>query len=367
MNKIYLSSSFKLKSITKEHRNDEEFAVFSGYASDFNVVDHGNDRVAAGAFADSIKEHIERDNRPIRMFSQHNSYDVPIGAFPIELVREDSRGLFCTGEINLGIQRGHETYLAVQQNTMSDMSIGGRIVDSGVEDGVNIIKQFQLFEISIVSEPMNSGAQITSKSVTAFLDLPLASRDTEFTDDAEERVRAFTGSIDAPSSSYSDAFLFVDDDNNTDNFSSYQLQIADVIDDELVAIPEAIFFAAGQLESGIGTDDISSSDRAEIVAHIVRYYDKMGMDDPFEPDDFSESGIRPIIQKIKTVKDLDKFMKKFFFGTKSERELLVHQIKKVLRVDPVNKPSPPRVEPDAAFTSISKLLSDISNNINASI
>ena len=77
----YKSVSFVLESA------DENTGEFSGYAAVFGNVDGGGDIIEKGAFTRTIAEDFAR----IKILSQHNSYDLPIGK-PLEL-REDEKGL----------------------------------------------------------------------------------------------------------------------------------------------------------------------------------------------------------------------------------------------------------------------------------
>ena len=65
----YKSVSFVLESA------DENTGEFSGYAAVFGNVDSGGDVIEKGAFAKTIVEDFAR----IKILSQHNSYDLPIG------------------------------------------------------------------------------------------------------------------------------------------------------------------------------------------------------------------------------------------------------------------------------------------------
>jgi HK97 family phage prohead protease len=134
--------------------------IVRGYASAFSV-DRGNDRVMPGAFKSSLDRHIADGSRPIRLLSQHDYVKLPIGGIPPELAREDDSGLLIEAQINLEVQEGREVYALAKQGVLSDFSIGFRIKDSDVSDGVRLIKDLELMEVSIVSEPMQPDAKIT--------------------------------------------------------------------------------------------------------------------------------------------------------------------------------------------------------------
>lgn len=280
--------SFDIKECKQIEREGQPIGTFAGYASTFDI-DRGRDRIARGAFAKTLKDLKER-NRPIRMLFQH-SMDDPIGGFPISEAFEDDKGLFVKGEIVLNVQRGAETYALIKSGFLSDMSIGFMINDFDMVkdqtsgDMIRLIKELELFEISVVSEPMNQNANILSvKTVVPFQDLPLADRDREWDSDAAVgRIRELTGSMDEPSDSYRNAFFWFDNDA-PDNFGSYKLPYADVIDGRLVAVPRGIFAVAGVLQGARGGTDIPEADQERIKRNVERYYDKMGLESPFREE-----------------------------------------------------------------------------------
>jgi uncharacterized protein len=130
--------------------------VFSGYASLFDRVDLGNDRVAEGAFAKALTK---RGAQGVRMLFQHDPNEV-IGSW-LEL-REDRRGLFVKGRINLGVKRGREVLELIRAGAIDGLSIGFKTVSAVKEkSGVRTIKEADLWEISIVTFPMLPEARVS--------------------------------------------------------------------------------------------------------------------------------------------------------------------------------------------------------------
>ena len=86
-------------------------------------------------------------------------------------------------------------------------------------------------------------------SVVTFQDLPMANREREWDGDAaNKRVRKWAGAGDEPNEKYRAAFVWYDADEK-DLFKSYKLQIADVIDGGLHAVPRGVM-AAGNVMQG---------------------------------------------------------------------------------------------------------------------
>lgn len=121
-------------------------------------------------------------------------------------------------------------------------------------------------------------------SVTAFQDLPLADRDRSWDGDAAEgKVRAWAGAEDGPNDKYRDAHVWYDGDKK-ENFGSYKLLIADVIDGRLQAVPRGIMAAAAVMQGSRGGVDLPAKDVDRVRSHLGKYYAKMGETAPWDRD-----------------------------------------------------------------------------------
>ncbi len=98
---------------------------------------------------------------------------------------------------------------------------------------------------------------------------------------AEKRVRKWAGAQDEPNAKYRRAHLWYDDDAK-DNFGSYKLQIADVIDGQLKAVPRAVMSSGAVMQGSRGGVDLPKKDIARVKSHLRRYYGKVGEDAPWE-------------------------------------------------------------------------------------
>ncbi len=134
---------------------DEASGEFSGYASTFGNLDDGGDIIEPGAFARTIREDFGR----IKILSQHNDYDLPIGR-PIEL-REDEKGLFIRAKIS-DTQKGRDIQTLLKDGVLNELSIGYDAVsfDFDSEKGIRHLKEVRLWEISVVTWAMNREATI---------------------------------------------------------------------------------------------------------------------------------------------------------------------------------------------------------------
>jgi hypothetical protein len=119
-------------------------------------------------------------------------------------------------------------------------------------------------------------------TVPRFQDLPLADEDRSWDGDAaESRVREWAGAQDEPNGKYRDAHVWYDSEA-ADNFGSYKLLIADVIDGRLTAVPRGVMAAGAVVQGSRGGVDLPEEDVDRVKAHLARYYAKMDRTPPWE-------------------------------------------------------------------------------------
>ncbi|MGZ4594438.1 MAG: hypothetical protein ACXV3C_11250 [Actinomycetes bacterium] len=119
-------------------------------------------------------------------------------------------------------------------------------------------------------------------TVTTFQDLPLADRDRAWDGAAaEKRVRAWADAEEAPNARYREAHVWYDGDK-PDNFGSYKLLVADVIDSRLTAVPRAVMAAGAVMDGSRGGVDLPRSDIDRVKSHLAKYYAKMGDSPPWD-------------------------------------------------------------------------------------
>lgn len=151
-------------------RDGIKIGIVEGYIATWDLDRGGwwaRDQFVKGAFAESIRDH-QIKKRQVRLKDHHGR---TIGGFPPESLREDDRGLFGIGEINLDVQQGKEAFSLAKQGVLTDFSIGFTSlsdVDSMVdEERIRTIHKATIWEGSIVDEPMNPEANITEVKVMA--------------------------------------------------------------------------------------------------------------------------------------------------------------------------------------------------------
>lgn len=142
---------------------DEQTGIFKGYGSTFGgKPDSYGDVVVQGAFKDTI-ESGGRNGFGVAMLWQHNP-DQPIGTW-LELM-ENNKGLAVTGKLTKGVQKADEALLLMKDDALKGMSIGYDLEKGGYEvdneKNIRYLKKINLWEISPVTFPANTRAQITT-------------------------------------------------------------------------------------------------------------------------------------------------------------------------------------------------------------
>lgn len=127
---------------------------FSGFASTPDL-DQGGDIVAKGAFSRTIAQR----GGKIKMLWNHKSDAMPVGKYT--LVEEREGGLYVEGKVS-DTTSGRDVMTLLRDGAIDSMSIGFITKDADYnEDGVRILKDLDLLEVSLVNFPMNEMAVIT--------------------------------------------------------------------------------------------------------------------------------------------------------------------------------------------------------------
>lgn len=129
---------------------------FEGHGSVFKNVDLGGDIVLPGAFKRSLKEHKDSGQLP-QMFWMHDPSRVPGKWLDMH---EDKKGLVVRGVL-ADTDLGNEIHTLLKMDAVRGLSIGYVTRDQDFDkDGNRLIKEADLWEVSVVSLPMNPLAQV---------------------------------------------------------------------------------------------------------------------------------------------------------------------------------------------------------------
>jgi HK97 family phage prohead protease len=150
-----MSGDPETKALRLDLKADADGRV-EGYASRFGEVDQGGDMVLKGAYADTIAA-----GRPVKMLWQHDPAQ-PIGVW--DEVSEDDTGLRVRGRILSDVAKGREALALVRAGAIDGLSIGYRVTDADRSaDGVRLLKSVDLWEVSLVTFPMQETARIDAQ------------------------------------------------------------------------------------------------------------------------------------------------------------------------------------------------------------
>jgi len=123
---------------------------FAGYAALLDTPDAGRDTIRPGAFARTLAE--RRD--PLPLLWQHRA-DLRIGW--VETVAEDERGLRVVASVDNPLGAAG---LALKRGTVTGLSFGYRARASRRAGQGRELLDIDLFEVSLVTHPMQHGARV---------------------------------------------------------------------------------------------------------------------------------------------------------------------------------------------------------------
>ncbi|SNY92796.1 hypothetical protein SAMN04515647_3063 [Cohaesibacter sp. ES.047] len=146
------------KAVPAELSSIGEDGLFEGYACLFGKEDLGRDIIRKGAFAKSLER---RGAKGVKLLYQHDPAQ-PVGQWLA--IREDATGLFVRGQLALDVAKAREVHSMMKAGILDGLSIGFRTIRGRTDKkaGVRHLSELDLWEISIVTFPMQPDARISS-------------------------------------------------------------------------------------------------------------------------------------------------------------------------------------------------------------
>lgn len=128
--------------------------IVEAYASIFDNVDSGRDRMQKGAFTKTLNENKTR----IKTLFNHDWNQI-IGK-PLEMF-EDSKGLYTKTQF-VNTEKSKEVYELVKNNIVNELSIGYDIIKNNYDrtNKINNLQEVKLYEYSFVTFAMNEQARV---------------------------------------------------------------------------------------------------------------------------------------------------------------------------------------------------------------
>lgn len=152
-------STVKIKAVG----DDAPDGTFEAYASVFDNIDSYGDVVRKGAFERTLKEWAERDaNLPLLW--GHDFYDPFSNIGHVEEAKEDDRGLWVRGVLDLENPKAAQVYRLIKGGRVDQMSFAFDTESSrrGTVDGVDVneLLDLTLYEVSVVPLGANQETEI---------------------------------------------------------------------------------------------------------------------------------------------------------------------------------------------------------------
>jgi HK97 family phage prohead protease len=138
--------SLKIKSV-------DDTGTFTGLGAAYNNVDLGGDKIMPGAFKRTLAA-----GKQFPLLWQHDPSN-PIGTAK---VTDTPQGLQVEGTLRLQDPTAQKAYLFLKSGVIKGMSIGYETIQSSMDGDVRQLKELRLWEISVVTFPMNESATISS-------------------------------------------------------------------------------------------------------------------------------------------------------------------------------------------------------------
>jgi len=134
----------------------DDAGEFEGHGSVFNNEDSYGDVVLPGAFQKSLEEHRTAGTLPAMLW-QHDPAQ-PIGVYSD--VREDSKGLYVKGRLLTETTKGKEAHDMLKAGAVRGLSIGFVTRAWEWREETRLVKDVDLWEVSLVTFPANRAAQV---------------------------------------------------------------------------------------------------------------------------------------------------------------------------------------------------------------
>lgn len=259
--------------------------AISGYASIFGNVDLGGDVTEKGAFKKTIKEGVPVGR--VKFIDSHLTYEgtkAVIGV--VDQAKEDTTGLFFNAKLS-SVQHAQDVRTKVKEGILDALSFGYSVIQDEVRsDGVRLLKELKLYEISVVAWGMNPKAYIAGVKgvVSTTNEMKLAPTNAEWDGvEAEKRIAALIGGskddwTEVEWARYSKAFLWCDQES-TCKASSYHFPVADVVDGGLAYHWNGAKAALTAIRSNSYVGGLADA-KGKIEAELKGLYDRFGKDFP---------------------------------------------------------------------------------------
>lgn len=147
-----LNVPFELKAVETDTKSKHGRRFVRGFASTKDL-DRGDEIVDPAAFIGTKDQFMKN---PVVLFN--HDIDKPVGKITVFEIQE--KGLFVEAEFVAGVPDAENVWKLIDSGVLRSFSIGYRpkLIEFNTEDDTMTIKDLELFEISVVTVPMNAEA-----------------------------------------------------------------------------------------------------------------------------------------------------------------------------------------------------------------
>ncbi len=136
----------------------DNILMVAGYACHFNEVDENNDIILPTAFQSLDIPDTVHEPFNVKFLYQHD-VTRPIGSWT--LIKPDSIGLYVEGTLSLDLIDGLSASIMTKRHIINGLSIGYKATSSYRDtQGKRVIEAMNLYEISLVTFPMQKNARL---------------------------------------------------------------------------------------------------------------------------------------------------------------------------------------------------------------
>lgn len=169
-----------VKAKAKTDEAGEEVVGFEGYASVFDNIDLGGDKIIKGAFAETLEKRYPDHGKGVPVYWNHETGDPFKNLGLTETAEEDDHGLKVSGTIDTSTDVGKQVAKLLKEGRVGQMSFAYDVNDGAWVDGKKNddgtytpgyyeLRSLDLYEVSICPIGMNQATEVSAK--TALLGL----------------------------------------------------------------------------------------------------------------------------------------------------------------------------------------------------
>lgn len=219
---------------------DDVKGEIKGYGVTYGNVDRVNDVIVKGALQDSI-DNFNSGAKISFLFEHLDEIELNTS---ITSIQDDEIGSLVEAKVSeeakVRYPRQFKSMVESYKGGKGYLSVGYSPLEFYVDKGVRYLTKISVKEFSFTSNPANYNAKVLSLKNMNILKYPVMLSDNWDSKGANDRWKMYSNSNETPSEVYSKAFLYHNVNGGIKDFSTYDLQIVDIVDGEPVINEKAV-------------------------------------------------------------------------------------------------------------------------------